>query len=221
MFSKNMDFFTSQQAAQIEHAKVAVIGVGALGQMTAHQLARSGFKQLILVDKDHMAQSNFNRQFYADNTTLGQSKVEVTKTKLLDINPEMSVKVYDTFLDEGNGPLLIDKADVIVDCVDDIATKKYLEKLACQLNVPLIHGAVEGWFGQVASVFPGEHTVSKLYPSEKNQSVTALMVTVSTVSALQVGEVIKVITGMGEVIRKKVLFIDLMNNDFSYINMGE
>ena len=75
LFEKNMDFFTLPQAERIRRTKVAVIGAGALGQMVAHQLVRSGFEKLILIDKDVLEYSNFNRQLYAVNSTVNQSKV--------------------------------------------------------------------------------------------------------------------------------------------------
>ena len=174
LFEKNMDFFTLSQDEKIRQTKVAVIGAGALGQMAAHQLVRSGFEQLILVDGDVLEYSNFNRQLYALYSTLNQSKTEVLKRQLLDIHPQIDIKSYETFLDEKNGKELISGADIVVDCVDDIETKVYLEKLADELNIPLVHGAVEGWYGQVTTVLPGDRVLEQLYMHRKKQQVSAL-----------------------------------------------
>lgn len=219
MFEKNMDFFTLQQAAQIKQAKVAVIGAGALGQMVTHQLVRTGFEKLILIDKDVLEYSNFNRQMYAMNSTVNQSKVAVLKAQVLDINPKIDVKTHETFLDQSNGKHLVSDADIVVDCVDDIETKIYLEKLSTELKIPLVHGAVEGWYGQVTTILPGDSVLERLYVHRKKQEVAALMITVSAVTALQVGEVIKIATGAGELLHHRVMFIDMMNGDFSYVNM--
>lgn len=219
LFEKNMDFFTLSQDEKIRQTKVAVIGAGALGQMAAHQLVRSGFEQLILVDGDVLEYSNFNRQLYALYSTLNQSKTEVLKRQLLDIHPQIDIKSYETFLDEKNGKELISGADIVVDCVDDIETKVYLEKLADELNIPLVHGAVEGWYGQVTTVLPGDRVLEQLYMHRKKQQVSALMPTVSAVAALQVGEVLKLATGKGELLHRKVMFVDMLNSDFSWIVM--
>lgn len=219
LFEKNMDFFTLPQAGQIRQTKVAIIGVGALGQMVAHQLVRSGFEQLILVDKDVLEYSNFNRQLYATDSTVGRSKVEVLKAGLLDIHPQIDITTYETFLNGNNGKKLVSEADMVVDCVDDMETKVYLEKLMDESNIPLVHGAVEGWYGQVTTIFPGDRVLEQLYMHRKEQKVTALMPTVSAVAALQVGEVIKFATGSGELLHRKVLFVDMLNSDFSWVAM--
>lgn len=219
LFEKNMDFFTLPQAERIRRTKVAVIGAGALGQMAAHQLVRSGFEKLILIDKDILEYSNFNRQLYAVNSTVNQSKVAVLKAGLLDIHPQIDVRTCETFLNECNGKELLSEADIVVDCVDDIETKVYLEKLIAELNVPLVHGAVEGWYGQVTTIFPGDRVLERLYMHRKKQEAAALMLTVSAVTALQVGEVIKLATGSGELLHHRVMFVDMMNSDFSWVAM--
>lgn len=219
MFEKNRDFLTAQQTKEIQRTKVAVVGAGALGQMTAHQLVRSGFEKLILIDKDALEYSNFNRQLCAMHSTVNQSKTAILKAQLLDINPQIQVRVYEPFLDEGNGKQLAADADILVDCVDNVETKVYLEKLAAELRIPLVHGAVEGWYGQVTTVFPGDFVLERLYARRKKQEAAALMITVSAVTALQVGEVIKIAAGTGELLRQKVLFLDMQTGDFSFVNM--
>ena len=219
LFEKNMDFFTLPQAEQIRRTKVAVVGAGALGQMAAHQLVRSGFEKLILIDKDILEYSNFNRQLYAADSTVNQSKVAVLKTKLLDIHSQIDVKTHETFLNESNGKALVSEADIVVDCVDDIETKIYLEKLMTEINVPLVHGAVEGWYGQVTTILPGDRVLERLYMHRKKQEVTALMLTISAVTALQVAEVIKLATGSGELLHHRVMFVDMLNSDFSWVSM--
>ena len=82
MFQKNLEFLTEEQAEKISRRKVAVVGTGALGQMAAHELVRSGFEQITLIDSDIMDESNFNRQLYAANSTMNQLKVNVLEKGL-------------------------------------------------------------------------------------------------------------------------------------------
>ena len=105
-----MDFLTAEQAERIRRMIVAVVGAGALGQMAAHQLVRGGFEKLILIDKDVLEYSNFNRQLYALDSTVNQSKAEVLKAGLLDIRPQADIKICKTFLDECNGKHLLSGA---------------------------------------------------------------------------------------------------------------
>ena len=214
-----MDFLTAEQAERIRRMIVAVVGAGALGQMAAHQLVRGGFEKLILIDKDVLEYSNFNRQLYALDSTVNQSKAEVLKAGLLDIRPQADIKICKTFLDECNGRHLLSGADLLMDCVDDADTKVCLEKLAEELKIPLIHGAVEGWYGQVATIFPGDALLERLYMYPKKQEVSALMPTVCAVAALQAGEALKLATGCGELLHQKVMFVDMLNSDFSWVTM--
>lgn len=154
---------------------VAVVGAGALGQMTAHQLVRSGFEKLILIDKDVLEYSNFNRQLYALDSTVNQSKAEVLKAGLMDIWPQADIRVCETFLDECNGKALASGADLLMDCVDNADTKVCLEKLAAELKIPLVHGAVEGWYGQAATIFPGDALLERLYVNRKKQETAWLL----------------------------------------------
>ena len=214
-----MDFLTAEQAERIRRTTVAVVGAGALGQMAAHQLVRGGFEKLILIDKDVLEYSNFNRQLYALDSTVNQSKAEVLKAGLLDIRPQADIRICEAFLDEHNGRHLMSGADLMMDCVDDADTKVYLEKLAEELKIPLIHGAVEGWYGQAATIFPGDALLEQIYKYPKKQDVTALMPTVCVVAALQAGEALKLAAGCGELLRRKVMFVDMLNSDFSWETM--
>ena len=221
MFEKNDDFFTVEETDRIRHTHVMIVGAGALGQMTAHMLVRSGFTRLTVADGDCFTSDNANRQLYAVPETEGLKKVKVLRTELEKINAEAQIRVEDLFVDETNGRRLAASADILVDCVDNIKTKKYLEKLAGSLGICLVHGAVEGWFGQVSTVFPGDGTLTFLYPEDREQTVSALMVTVNVVASLQAAEVIKLAIRGGETIRRKILYVDMRNSDFSCVRLPE
>ena len=177
------------------------------------------FKDLILMDPDRMDYSNFNRQLYAAYSVLEQFKAEILAAQMKDIAPDIRLQVYTEFLDGSNGQKIIAGRDILVDCVDDIRSKLYMEQLAESLNIPLVHGAVEGWFGQITSVYPGDRILSKLYQTKRQQKVTAMAVTVNTIASLQAAEVIKIAIENENILRKKVLFVDLWASDFSYMNL--
>lgn len=219
MFRKNLDFLTPAEAEKIKHVKAAVVGVGALGQMAAHELVRIGFEKIILIDKDVMDESNLNRQLYAATSTMNQLKVDVLCKGLKDICPGADITVHSGFLNAVNGRDLVGDADILLDCVDDIPTKLYLEKLAAELGIPMVHGAVEGWYGQVGTIYPGDSVLSVLYKTKKVQEVSALVTTVNIIASLQVNEVIKIATENENILRHKVLFVDLRTCDFSYIHI--
>ncbi|QNP50337.1 tRNA threonylcarbamoyladenosine dehydratase [Diaphorobacter aerolatus] len=113
-----------QGAARIRSAHVAVIGIGGVGSWTAEALARSGVAALTLIDLDHVAESNINRQIHALDNTLGQGKIEAMRERIAHINPHCKVTCVDEFVDEDNWPALLpDTVDAVIDACDQIRAK--------------------------------------------------------------------------------------------------
>ena len=105
-------------------ARVTVAGIGGVGTWCAEALARSGVGALTLVDLDHIAESNINRQVHALDSTLGRSKVQAMAERIRDINPRCQVRCVDDFVDADNvGQLFNDGAGVLVDCTDQVPAK--------------------------------------------------------------------------------------------------
>lgn len=110
--------------ARLRAARVAVVGLGGVGSWTAEALARSGIGHLTLVDLDHIAESNVNRQVHALTETMGQSKVEALAARIASINPACQVTRVDDFVTPGNvADLLPAELDMVIDCVDQAAAK--------------------------------------------------------------------------------------------------
>lgn len=110
---------------RLRAARVAVIGVGGVGSWAAEALARSGVASLVLVDLDHIAESNVNRQVHALTPTLGQAKVLALQERFALIHPGCEVQTIDDFIDEDNvGQLLqADRIDAVIDCCDQVKAK--------------------------------------------------------------------------------------------------
>ena len=111
-------------ARQIAAAQVAVIGVGGVGSWVVEALARSGVGKLTLIDADHVAESNINRQLPALEATLGRAKIEVLAERVGQINPACAVTCVDDFVDADNLPQLIhSEFDWVIDCIDSFRVK--------------------------------------------------------------------------------------------------
>lgn len=105
-------------------ASVAVVGVGGVGSWAAEALARSALGKITLIDLDHVAESNINRQLHAADSTLGKSKVDAMAARLLDINPACAVRTIDDFVTPENvGELLGGDLDVVLDATDQVRAK--------------------------------------------------------------------------------------------------
>lgn len=121
-------------------ARVAVIGVGGVGSWAVEALARSGIGNLTLIDFDHVAVSNVNRQIQALDSTLGMAKTEALKTRIADINPACRVTVIDDFLSEENMAKLLppDAFDAVIDACDEARVKAALIGYAHGNRIPLV-----------------------------------------------------------------------------------
>jgi tRNA A37 threonylcarbamoyladenosine dehydratase len=125
---------------RLEAARVAVLGVGGVGSWVVEGLARSAVGSLTLIDLDHVAESNLNRQIQALGATLGQSKVEALAIRIADINPRCRVTLVEEFVDADNVNSLLPEGafDYVVDAMDDKRAKVAVAVHARSINLPLV-----------------------------------------------------------------------------------
>jgi len=124
---------------RIRAARIAVVGVGGVGSWTAEALARSGVASLTLVDLDHVAESNVNRQVQALGSTLGMAKVEALRARIADIHPGCVVHAVEEFAEPENWPgLLPAPVDAVVDACDQGRAKAAIAAWALATRVPLV-----------------------------------------------------------------------------------
>ena len=123
---------------KLENAFVTVVGVGGVGGYVALFLARAGISKFTLIDFDKVEESNINRQIVATKKTIGKLKTEILKDMLLEINPNISVKVFSERLKEENVEKLIQKDTFCVDCIDSVADKVALIEYCYQNKIPIV-----------------------------------------------------------------------------------
>ena len=124
---------------RIRAARVAVVGVGGVGSWAAEALARSGVAALTLIDLDHVAESNINRQVQALGSTLGMAKVEALRRRIADIHPGCAIHAVEEFVDETNWPgLLPVPVDVVIDACDQVRAKAAIAGWALATRTPLV-----------------------------------------------------------------------------------
>ena len=114
-----------QGAASVRAAHVAVAGVGGVGSWAAEALARSGVGQITLIDLDHVAESNINRQIHALTETVGQAKVQAMRDRIAQIHPRCTVHGIEEFVEAGNWPHLLPAGvDAVIDACDSLRAKE-------------------------------------------------------------------------------------------------
>ena len=120
-----MDRLLGVSAAEcVRRAHVAVVGVGGVGSWAAEALARSGVGRLTLIDMDHVAESNINRQIHALDNTVGMAKIEAMRERIMHINPACEVQGVDDFVQPDNWPqILPEGVDAVIDACDQVKAK--------------------------------------------------------------------------------------------------
>ena len=137
-FSRTELLIGKQGIEKLQKAKVAVFGIGGVGSYTVEGLARAGIGNFILVDNDTVSLTNINRQIIATHKTIDMPKVEVAKQRILEINPNANVEIYqELFMPETQG-IINNTIDYIIDCVDTVTAKIELVIRANTLNIPII-----------------------------------------------------------------------------------
>jgi tRNA A37 threonylcarbamoyladenosine dehydratase len=125
--------------ARIRTARVAVVGLGGVGSWAVEALARSGVAALTLIDLDHVAESNINRQVQALGATLGMAKARALAERIADIHPGCTVHEVEAFVDEGNWPTLLPgPVDAVIDACDQVRAKLVLALWAQASGTPLV-----------------------------------------------------------------------------------
>ena len=127
-----------QGIKKLNNSKVAIFGIGGVGSYVVEALARAGIGSFLLIDKDKVDITNINRQIIATNKTVGKSKVEVAKERILEINPNAKVETIQEFFLPESPELLDSSIDYVVDCVDTVTAKIELVLRAEKWQIPII-----------------------------------------------------------------------------------
>ncbi len=217
IFNENKKLLGTDYNQKIQTKHVLIVGLGGLGGFVANALVRLGVENLTLVDFDCFTMSNLNRQLFSSTEVLGQSKVDVIKTNLLLINPDIKVDTQQRKIQSVNS---LDRIDVVFDCVDNIETRLWLERYANDNHIPLVHGAIGGWYGQFGVVLPGSKILETIYQNKKSgiEKVLGSPTFIPPIIAnMMVTEYIKYIFGIPETLINKLMLVDLKDHNYSIV----
>lgn len=213
--------------AKLKAAKVLVVGAGGLGCPVLQYLTAAGVGTIGVVDGDTVNVSNLQRQILYVTSDEGKLKVEAAKEKLQALNPEITIHSYPYFLTKENIMETIASYDIIVDGSDNFATR-YLINDACVLTNKIhVYGALFKFDGQV-SVFNYQNgpTYRCLFPQPPAKGevpncaeIGVIGVLPGIVGCFQANEVIKIITGMGEVLSGKLWLYNALQNSFDVLQI--
>lgn len=137
-FSREELIIGKDNIDKLNKSKVAIFGIGGVGSYVVEGLVRSGIGNFILVDKDVVDVTNLNRQIIATTKTIGMPKVEVCKERILEINPNVNVEIYQEFFGPESKGILDNSISYIADCIDTVTSKIELVMQAKKMNIPII-----------------------------------------------------------------------------------
>jgi molybdopterin-synthase adenylyltransferase len=225
-YARNFDTLTRAEQAKLASARVAVLGLGGLGGGVSEMLARTGVGHLTLIDGDVFEPSNLNRQLLSTEDLLGTAKALAAQKRIRAVNSTVQVKAIHQYADKDTLYDMIKNADLVVDCLDSIISRFMLQDAAKKAQIPLVAGAIAGVSGQVTVIFPQDKGYELIYGKREhlpakgiesrtgNISYCALMV-----AALQASECIKVLLNRGDILRNRLLIMDLWSNSFEVMDL--
>lgn len=223
-YSKN-GIFSGEEMNMLREKKVCIVGSGGLGGYILEMLTRVGVGRITIIDGDVFDETNLNRQILATSETIGINKVQVAKERMEIVNPDVRINGIEIFLDEENVNSLIEGHDIVVDGLDSIESRFLLEKACETMKIPLVHGAIAGWYGQVTTIMPGDRTLTSIYKAKVNKGVEKRIgnpsFTPACIASFQVSEALKVLLEKGEILSKKLLMIDLLENEVFVIDIDK
>lgn len=222
-YSRNVQTLSIEENNRLKDFKACVVGCGGLGGYVIEQLGRLGIGFITAVDGDIFEESNLNRQLLSDMGSLGFSKAFAAEDRMKRVNPLITVRPIPQRLTMENGLEIIEGHDVVIDALDNIESRLVLEELSEKAGIPLVHGAIAGWFGQVTTVLPGDRTLSGIYPPGLRHGIEKELgnpaFTPALVASIQVAEAVKVLIKRGELLRKKMLVINLLDQDYEVVEL--
>ena len=204
---------------KLKGAKVFVSGLGGLGSVITLYLAAAGVGVLRVVDDGEIEFSNLNRQILYSHKDIGQKKAKVAKQVIERLNPYVKIEEIAERIQENNAVKLVEDSNVIIDALDNYATRYILNKVALRNRIPFFFGAVSGFRGMVTTLLPGKTACLRcIVPHPPPPSLSPIIgVTPAMIGCIQATEVIKYITGVGKLISNRLLLFNGLNFKFDEI----
>jgi adenylyltransferase/sulfurtransferase len=212
---------------KLKNAAVLVIGTGGLGSPVALYLAAAGIGRIGLVDYDVVDSSNLQRQVIHGTSGIGTLKVESARQRMLDLNPDIEVEVYNEPFTSENAMRIASDYDLLIDGTDNFPTRYLTNDVCVMLGKPNVYGSIFRFDGQVSvfdarrgpcyrCLFP-EPPPPGLVPSCAEGGVLGVLP--GTIGTLQATEALKLILGIGEPLIGKLLLFNALDMSFDFVRL--
>lgn len=212
---------------KLKASSALVIGTGGLGSPVALYLAAAGVGRIGLVDYDVVDSSNLQRQVIHGTSTIGKLKVESAKAKLLDLNPDIEVDIYNEPYTSANAMRIAADYDIIIDGTDNFPTRYLTNDVSVFLGKPNIYGSIFRFDGQVSVFYAKEGPCYRcLFPEPPPPGLVpscaeggVLGVLPGTIGTIQATEALKVLLGIGTPLIGKLLLYNALDMSFDFVTL--
>lgn len=202
----------------IRDKNIAIVGLGGIGGYLASYIARLNPKSLLLIDGDFFTKGNMNRQLFCTDKTLNLYKADCVKEYIVHTTCAQ-VCAINQYLNEENLYILKD-CDIIMDATDNFEARKLMQKACVKYQIPIVHGAINKLFGQVAVIRPDDKLMDKFNTTGRFEKTgQTLSFVPANIASFQVSEMLKYFSGTNPLNCGELLIIDLLNNDTRIINL--
>lgn len=214
--------WTDETQDKLTSAHVFVAGAGGLGSPLLFNLAAAGIGNLTICDFDTVSISNLNRQILYSESDIGKSKVFTAAERLKKLNSSINITCIDSPLSEDMTDI-IKPVDIIIDCLDNFKGRFILNRMSLELGIPLVHAGISEFYGQITFLKPGETPCLACFvqsdAEDKNPGIIGA--TAGILGSMQAMEAIKYITGTGDNLTNRILFVDGKTMEFTMININK
>ena len=221
-----LDGIGQEGQARIAQGKVLIVGAGGLGSPVALYLAAAGVGTIGIADGDTVDLTNLQRQVIHTTDDVGMAKVESAARKMRSINPDVKVVEINEFVDKPTLMKLAADYDIVVDATDSYKSKYTINDACVEAGKPFIHGGVLRYEGNVFTHVPGTADFRAIFGDEPTSAhvptaseVGVLGTVVGVIGTIQATEVIKWLTGVGELLTDSILTFDALTWQFNKIKI--
>jgi adenylyltransferase/sulfurtransferase len=212
---------------KLKNSSILIVGTGGLGSPVALYLAAAGIGRIGLVDYDVVDSSNLQRQVIHGTSTIGKLKVDSAKAKLLDLNPDIQVDVYNEPYTSENALRIARDYDMILDGTDNFPTRYLTNDVAVFLGKPNVYASIYRFDGQVSVFYAKEGPCYRcLFPEPPPPGLVpscaeggVLGVLPGTIGTIQATEALKVLLGIGEPLIGRLLLYNALDMSFDFVKL--
>ena len=223
-YERNLGTLGVEGQLRLLRSCAAVVGCGGLGGYLTELLARAGVGGLVLADGDTFGENNLNRQLLCAEADLGRPKARVGAERVRRVNGAVEVRVVEAYVEDLSVDGVLEGCHLAVDGLDNQTARRVLHRGCARRGIPLVHGAIGGFWAQVAVFRPGEPTLWDLWGDLPDRGVELQTgnppFTPALAAAVQAAEAVKLLAGVGTPLSGTLLWFDLAEGTCQSLRYG-